>query len=106
MSDKLDLAAIKARHAATTPGEWRAGWMRGVPAILTNWAGEIPIGVCFEVEANDAEWFTCAHNHDIPALLAEVRRLQKGLTEISENGASLPSEANADYASSVLDGSG
>lgn len=51
---------------------------------------------------NTADLFAAAVT-DVPALIAEVRRLRKALTEISENGASLPSEANAEYAGNVLD---
>ncbi len=71
----LDLDAIKARADAASPGEWTAGgpYMRehevtiakNLPAVELTWDAQ---------GAANAEFIAHARE-DIPALLAEVRRL-------------------------------
>jgi hypothetical protein len=78
----IDLAAIKARHAVTTKGPWelycelnvRGDGRRGVvtSALSSN-------GSYYQNVANMT--FIAAAHADIPALVAEVERLQRTLAE-------------------------
>jgi hypothetical protein len=84
-----DLRTIEARAEAATPGPWRQGDIA---------AGDLPVaGGCFSVEiygATDDPYavlaeceheadasFIAAARTDIPALVAEVRRLREALGE-------------------------
>lgn len=71
------LRDIEARAAAATPGPWA-----GVPDTLGHWHVVWPHGHYSSVARNgkffsdeDAAFVTCART-DVPALVAEVRRLQ------------------------------
>ena len=74
MSDTLDLAAIKARCNAATPGPWtpsEIGW--GVYSKDKGWYERLFI----TVHAQAADCTFAAHaRSDIPALIARVRELE------------------------------
>ena len=74
----LDLAQIKARHAASTEGDWISGdrvvWH--TPPV----PGQIPVALA-HIPANGV---FIAHAHaDIPALVAEIERLRAEMKEVN-----------------------
>lgn len=72
------LNAIKERVAKATPGEWRC---METGHIRTHYSvGNEEEYVAHTYDVNDAEFI--AHSHkDVPALIAEVERLQKRLAQ-------------------------
>jgi hypothetical protein len=77
------LAAITARHAAATAGQWRPA-RAGYPFLIVQGAQDTPpseaeglIGTNLSAKpADDMEFIFKAHDEDVPALLAEVHRLR------------------------------
>ena len=69
---EAEIAAIEARHADATPGEWVIG---ADDFIVVE--GVADIAVMVEDSDSDAAFIMEAHNRDIPALIAEVRLLQR-----------------------------
>jgi hypothetical protein len=75
----IDLEPIKARHAATSAGEWswevsadrRWAWVGSDAPGHDFW--EAPVAKCSDDD--DAEFIIHAHE-DVPALVAEVERLR------------------------------
>jgi hypothetical protein len=81
------LAEIEDRARSATPGPWASGhksWA-GENAVLSIILNGLPVAICGEETANtehpasaDAEFIAHARQ-DVPALVAEVRRLQDEL---------------------------
>lgn len=76
----LDLDVIEARHAAATTGKWKQVKYRYIHADSVQLAYLFP-GAHSDTQAN-RDFIIHAHNHDIPALLGEVRWLRKELDHI------------------------
>lgn len=79
--DQQRLAEIKARHAAATQGEWhRSDYWHTIDVLMPHYveSGLEVIGITIGGygKEQDADFILCAHNTDIPDLLAEVERLQ------------------------------
>lgn len=79
----IDLAAIGARERAATPGPWEPNgddWRAtGEPALVC--AGRSVVAV-IQFEGTDADAAFIAHaREDVPALIAEVRRLRAQMAE-------------------------
>lgn len=91
-----ELAAVRAREAAATPGPWCTDdWeiYQGVDYEAgAEWIGETcrAVGRSQEDRANAA--FIAAARTDIPVLLAEVARLRRALGEAADTVAELESE--------------
>ncbi|MGL5999823.1 MAG: hypothetical protein ACRC1I_25515 [Pseudomonas proteolytica] len=72
----IDLEAIRARAEAATPGPWTAMWLDDCfiePRIC-----KIPANGCYDYNKFGANSQFIAHaREDVPALLAEVRRLNE-----------------------------
>lgn len=79
---KLDLSAIKARHAATTQGTWATNSEPGSQDVTICTRGYVVAQLGDEVEQEDTEFLAAAHQ-DIPTLVAEVERLRAALYEAS-----------------------
>lgn len=98
MSDELDLDAIEARASAATPGEWewrgfdlaRDGRSERSALVAPRASG----GQDYVIEGRVQSWnegepamavrdadaeFIAAARYDVPALVAEVRRLREAL---------------------------
>lgn len=86
----LDLSAIEAREKAATKGPWteaKLGPLSDIPAVIHNdphpdypedWVPVCTFEACsqeYEADLDDASFIAHARS-DIPALIAEVRRLQ------------------------------
>jgi hypothetical protein len=65
-NDELD--AMEARHEATSTGDWKVSGGRLYYYHMGEWL--------FIRSEDDLDFIVRAHNDDVPALLAEVRRLQ------------------------------
>lgn len=70
------LAAIKARAEAATPGPWQRFTPYGIGVESGN--GPVPLKVAWAAQENDAAFISAARE-DVPALLEEVERLRKQL---------------------------
>lgn len=80
MSD-LDLEAIEARAKAATPGPWVVG-----PGAFWNYVvGSDEHGDHAGAQEKEDAAFIAASREDVPALVAEVRRLRAEVAALSEN---------------------
>ena len=90
LTDHLD--EIEARAEAATPGPWRASLLDGVTyedgssshvagIYPGSTSGPPPVFVTNSIDRRDAE-FIAASRTDVPALLAEVRRLQAAVERV------------------------
>ncbi len=77
--EPLDLDAIEARAAAATPGPWGANTPPGV--VAANGRNVLGVFGGSAQDERDAE-FTAHAREDVPALLAEVRRLRARVVEL------------------------
>lgn len=81
---EADLAAIEAREQATSPGPWTCYCQR-----VVCWDSIDPAAFDYRVVVSDPSMrsedatFIAHARHDIPALLAEVRRLRQALHMIA-----------------------
>ncbi|MFJ6210568.1 ead/Ea22-like family protein [Lysinibacillus sp. NPDC092081] len=76
--DQKQLNAIKERVGNATPGEWRS---MDTGHVRTHYSvGNEEEFVAHTYDVNDAEFIANAHK-DVPALVAEVERLQKRLAQ-------------------------
>lgn len=87
---ELDLDAIEARANAATPGPWNA-WDRGVGFHIAlgderdDWGRPedlLPEGLRTDIGRRADAEFIAAARTDVPALVAEVRRLRAELDEL------------------------
>lgn len=79
MTESLDLDPITAREAAATPGPWRAEAHAGLGEHGILGPANLPIGALEfgdDDRADADREFVIAARQDVPALLAEVRRLR------------------------------
>jgi hypothetical protein len=74
---RLDLDAIETRCAAATPGPWECGIIENGGQLCV-WYGD---RVLVEGIDENAE-FTAAAHQDVPALVAECRRLRTALEQV------------------------
>lgn len=110
MMTEDELNEIEARLKATTPGKWFQNSYDPRQIRITDPNGGEDGFVMYAYgygggvhSVADTKFATEAHNRDMPALLAEVRRLREGLTFLSENEF-LAADVNSHYAACVLDG--
>jgi hypothetical protein len=83
-----ELQEIEQRAAAATPGPWRKGIGNSSREVCSQWPA--PCHLIVEGYNSDDLKF-CAHaREDIPALVAEVRRLRAALEEIREKAGLVP----------------
>lgn len=75
------LAAIKARAEAATPGPWQRVTPYGIGVESGN--GPVPLKVAWAAQENDAAFISAARE-DVPALLAEVERLRAAVGRLRE----------------------
>lgn len=99
MSTEIDLAAIKARVEAATPGPWEAqddgeifapeqdGW----------WPSVVRADMSTAASAEDAAFIASARE-DVPALVAEVERLRGEVAELKTSLVELQPSSAADRA--------
>jgi hypothetical protein len=92
-AEGVDLDAIEARANAATPGPWKVnkrghigGGEFGTDPVVINGEGIEPF---FELGASgpDNSSFIAHARQDIPALIAEVRRLRQSQGQPSQEGA-------------------
>ncbi len=106
----LDLTAIKKRAEAATPGPWWA-WDRGVGWVIGLGDGRdergrpedrLPEGFRTDIgRAEDAEFIAAART-DIPALVAELERMQRLLDVPSVDSYESMAQALADERAEVV----
>lgn len=77
-----ELQEIEAREAAATPGPWRRGVGNTAMRVCSAYPAKCYF-ICEGTNAADLE-FVEHSREDIPALVAEVRRLRESLEEAPE----------------------
>lgn len=84
----LDIEAIDARANAATPGPWKPlrSHISGAMTVIGNDdRGCVAIGLNHGVEHHIADGIFIAHARaDVPALVAEVRRLKAALSDVAQ----------------------